>query len=131
MKSLKHRPTWIATGAAGVGLLVYLSLTTRPHHILTLSLGPYSLGDKIEHVLAFAVPMLWFGQILRSRPDRIVVAGFLIVLGAVLEWGQWEIGGYPEIEYGDIIASSLGVAAGWLLLNTRLARIIHFIDSCL
>jgi hypothetical protein len=106
--------------------VTYLSLKTGPHHV---SGSPYE--DKIEHVVAFLAPTLWFGQLYPSPRGRGSVALSFLALGIFLEFVQQQLGGYPEIEWGDVVANAAGVAAGWSLLRTRLVAVLPIVDRWL
>lgn len=127
-RGLRYELFWLTLGWLGVGLLVYLSLTPKPHHVLTFSFGDISLGDKIEHVAAFGVTMLWFGQIYTGQWARGVILLALVVAGYLLEVGQWHLGGYAGVEYGDVAASAVGVFVGWWLLRTAAGTLLAGIE---
>ena len=127
--TLRFRKLWIGIGYVGICLLVYLSLTPMPHHVLKFSIENFSAGDKIEHILGFMAPMLWFGQIYWAKTKRLGIGIALAVIAIVLEYGQRAIGGYPNLEYGDIVASIIGIALGGILLKTRLAFLLKTLES--
>ncbi len=112
---LNHRRIWLGLGVLGLFFLAYLSLTPSPHHLVKVR-----FGDKVEHALAFAAPMFWFGQLYASPSGRAAVALVLLTAGVVLEIGQRHFGGYARLEYRDMVASGLGVALGAALLATPL-----------
>jgi hypothetical protein len=109
-------------GCAGLALVVYLSLTPSRHHLIAhLAAG----GDKVEHVAAFAVPVLYFGQLHRSARARVAMTVVGLLAAAGLELGQQRLGRFPALEYGDIVASSAGVLLGLaLLVWTPLGRVL-------
>jgi hypothetical protein len=124
--ALAHRSLWSSLGYGGAAFIVYLSLTPAPHHIAT-----FPFGDKVEHVLAFAVPVWWFGQIHPSATARRRMAIVATICAVALEMGQKLIGGYADVEYGDVLASWAGVLAGTLLLHTRLGEALARVDAWL
>lgn len=106
------RRLWFGVGWFGVVLLVYLWLTPRPPKI------PVQEGDKIGHVMAFAVLMLWWAQLYLARARWAIAAG-LLLLGIALEFvQQWT--GYRNFEYADMLADLIGIVAGCLLAPPRL-----------
>lgn len=118
------RPLWIALGLMGLGMLVFLHLTGRPHHWLTF----HPNADKIEHIIAFGGAMLWFGQLFRRGMERAFFCLSLILAGVSLEYVQHALGHYDPVEYGDMAADALGALLGMLLLRTRLGTVLHVLD---
>ncbi len=51
------RQCWLIVGWALVLLVITLSVTPAPIPV------PMELGDKLEHVLAYAVLMFWFANL--------------------------------------------------------------------
>jgi len=115
------RRLWRGVGWFGVALLIYLWLTPNPPEI------PVEQGDKIGHVMAFAVLMLWWAQLYFGRA-RLLIAAALLALGVGLEFVQgWT--GYRNFEYADMLADLVGITIGcwlgpprlpnWFLLSQR------------
>ena len=108
-------PLWAALGVLGLGLLVFLSLTPLPHHVLH-----FTFGDKLEHIAAFACVQAWFSQLYVSRRRRLILLLVFMVVALALELGQRLIGGYPELEWGDVLASWCGLLlAAWAMNSAR------------
>jgi VanZ family protein len=107
-----HR-LWLTVGWIGVGLVIYFSLA---QHAPTLDIEQ---GDKLQHLLAYSVLMLWFAQILLAAPRRWIAAGLLVGLGVALELAQ-EQTGWRTFSYSDMAANAAGVGVGWLLAPPRL-----------
>lgn len=101
------RRLWLAAGCAIVAAIVWLSLTPAPPEI------EMSQGDKIGHVLAYAVLMFWFSQLHHARVVRLAYAAAFIALGIALEFVQGALG-YRSFEAWDMAADAAGVGAGWL-----------------
>ena len=97
--------------------------------IVTLVPKPPQIGgtgwDKTDHLLAYGVLMWWFRQAFDKR-WRWPLG--LIALGVGLEILQGWFG-YRYLELGDMVANSLGVAAGWLLTLTPLGGVIAWLDN--
>ena len=111
---------WLAVGWGLVGAVVYLSLTPHPIEI------DLQQGDKLGHVLAYMGVMTWFAQLYQRRVHVWWGLGF-IALGIALEYVQgWT--GYRDFEYFDMLADGVGVAAGWLLGGTDLARLLSSLE---
>ena len=111
------RQGWWAVGWLGVGAVIYLSLMHNPP---TLAVDD---GDKLQHVAAYGVLMLWFAQltVLRRRRQGLAVA--LVALGVALEYAQLAIG-YRDFSWADMVADALGVAVGWVLAPPRLPNLL-------
>ncbi len=111
------RQGWWAVGWLGVGATIYLSLMHNPP---TLGVDD---GDKLQHVAAYAVLMLWFAQltVLRRRRQGLAVA--LVALGVALEFAQLATG-YRDFSWADMAANATGVAMGWVLAPPRLPNLL-------
>lgn len=79
-------------------------------------------SDKLGHISAYLLLMLWFAQAF-ARPRHFLVGFRLVALGVLIEVLQW-LSGYRYFELADIGANTLGVLAGWLLGGTRLGRLL-------
>jgi VanZ family protein len=115
--ALQVRRAWWAIGWLGVGLAVYLSLMRDPPSLHVPQ------GDKLEHIAAYGMLMVWFAQAPDDRVRLRVVAFALIGLGIALEFAQLATG-YREFSGGDMLADAIGVAIGWLLAPPRLPNLL-------
>lgn len=106
MHDFRYPWLWLGIGWFGIALLIFLSLAT-----LHVSTG-IDNGDKLGHLLAYALLMGWFSMIFRSRGPWLGYALGLIVLGVLLECLQPLNGRY--FEYADMLANTLGVGLGLL-----------------
>ncbi len=100
---------WWAIGFGMLGLVIFLSLTPAPPEIAT-----FSHVDKLEHLLAYALLMGWFGQLVAGFR---AVAGWmvgLVGLGVGLEIVQG-LGGVRFFEVSDMVANASGVVLGALI----------------
>jgi VanZ family protein len=100
-----------ALGCAG--LLVLAGIYCLPQHP---SSGHAVALDVLAHVALFTGIGLWFGWFV-GRSLRVFIA--LFAFAALLEVAQWRIGGYPRIEWPDILANWAGLvlAVLWLWLR--------------
>ena len=122
---LKHRHFWLSGGWLLVGLVVYLSLTPHPPEPLS-----FPNADKLEHGFAYGSLALWFCQIYLSTRSRWVTIAGLIGLGVGLEFVQgWT--GYRFFDVWDMVANSIGVLFGFLLVLTPLGRLFVLLEAAL
>jgi len=115
------RSLWHTIGWALVLTVVYLSLTPQPIAI------PVEHGDKIGHLSAYAVLMVWFAQLYRSVTARCLLAVAFGALGIALEFAQL-LTDTRTFEYSDMVADSLGVALGWLVAPPRTVNVLSWIE---
>ena len=106
-----------------VGVVVYLSLTPSVPKI-----PPLPAGDKIGHLLAYTILMLWFGFIYLRGSAYLGLGIGLILMGLILEVIQGCVG-YRSFDYFDMFANTLGVLSGWLLAGTRLASTLLYVEG--
>ena len=120
--ALRWLPLWLATGWLLVGAVVYLSLTPAPPEV------DLPQGDKLAHVLAYAVLMFWFIQIYEGARRRALIAIGFVCLGIVLEFLQG-YGGARAFDAHDMIANAAGVAIGWMSGPPRTSNVFVRIES--
>ena len=101
------RRLWLAAGCAIVAAIVWLSVTPAPPDL------EVTQGDKIGHLLAYAVVMFWFAQLHAAVRIRVAYAIAFVALGVALEFVQGALG-YRSFEAWDMVADAAGVGAGWL-----------------
>ncbi len=83
-------------------------------------------SDKVGHVVAYGVLMLWFLQ-LYPVSRQPVIAILLITMGALIEVLQ----GYTttrSTEYMDMAANTAGVMLAWMLGKTPLSKVLEVLD---
>lgn len=120
---LKHRLIGQVIGGLLVALVVYLSLTPQPPAPLT-----FDNSDKVEHAFAYATLSFWFCHLYVTGSSRAVVIATLVALGVGLEYVQgWT--GYRSFDVMDMLADSIGVLLGWLLVSTPLGRLLVYIEN--
>jgi hypothetical protein len=110
MLELRYRRLWIAASLGLVAFVAWGSLQT------TIG-GPTPPGfDKVEHFATYLVLALWFtGLVPRARWWR-VVAG-LLGLGLAMELGQYLMQAGRLADPADMLANTVGIAAGMLLAS--------------
>lgn len=112
---LRLRPLWLAIGWAMLGAVVFLSLTDSPPEVVD-----FPLADKLEHLLAYAVLMGWFGQIHTATRSQRTWLAALALMGVAIEYLQgW--GGVRHFEPADMLANALGALLGYRLARGPLA----------
>lgn len=113
---------WSVIGWGLVGLVVYLSLTSEP-----VVLTDIDHSDKIGHLVAYFVLMIWFAQLyVRDRHVWILVA--VVGLGAALEAIQGQTG-FRTFDYADMTANGLGALGAWLLAKTPCSLLIKRLEG--
>ncbi|HEX7455747.1 MAG TPA: VanZ family protein [Gallionella sp.] len=120
---LKHHRLWVAVGWLLIGLVVYLSLVRNPPAPLT-----FENSDKLEHAFAYATLSFWFCHIYVTAWSRALVIIALVGMGVGLEYVQgWT--GYRSFDVMDMLADSVGVLLGWILVLTPLGRLLAYVES--
>ena len=115
-KNLRWFKLWSVIGWLIITSVIYLSLTPDPIEI------DIEQGDKLGHILAYFVMMIWFSQLYLRRMHAWLASGF-IALGIILEYVQgWS--GYRDFEYMDMLADAIGVTVAWVLGGTMMARLL-------
>lgn len=105
------RPLLLAGGWLYAAAIVFLSLTPKPPD------PGFAYGDKLGHLAAYSLLMLWFCYLYRYRYTRLAYAIGWILLGAALEFAQGATA-TRSFEFGDMAANSLGVLLGWGIFAT-------------
>ena len=121
---LRYKTYWIA---GGIGLLmVVLSLSLVPFTGPDL---PVTFADKIAHMLAFTVLIVWFSAVIpQSRWSSLF--GLLLTYGVFIEVMQF-FTGYRVTEWGDIVADTVGLVLGWLMIKAGLANWANWVERFL
>ena len=108
----KARATTVALGWCLVLVVAFFSLAPIPAII------PLEQADKVWHVFAYLVLMLWFANLYPAPHHRIRCATALVFLGVLLEFLQsWS--GYRSLDVMDMMAGTIGVVVGWILASPR------------
>ena len=120
-----YYPLWMVTGWIMIGLVLYLSLTPSPPDVLD-----FSFADKLEHLFAYSMLMIWFSQLYNSRKHQLLLAAIFCLMGISLEYLQgW--GGHRYFEYSDMVANTAGVFLGWWLSHNLCAGWLVRVDQAL
>ena len=85
-------------------------------------------GDKIAHLLAYAVLMFWFMQIFTASPSRLVIATGLLLLGVGLEIVQVVLP-FRTFELLDVASNAAGIGLGWVVAPPRAINVLVTIES--
>ena len=101
----------VEAGLGGAALLALCIAYCLPGH----PSARVAWMDLAAHVGLFALVAAGGWLALRRGWVFVVVAA----LGLVLEIVQWRVGGYPRLEWTDILANEAGVTLATLLPRTR------------
>jgi hypothetical protein len=112
---LRYPWLWRIVGWALVGGVCIGSVL--PERALA-AIGLLEVPDKVEHVSSYFVLMIWFAG-LHARRESVPIAIGLVALGFGLELVQGRLG-YRTFDWFDLLADTVGVAAGWILSVTWL-----------
>lgn len=103
--------------------------------VFVLSLVPLSVDlsegrDKVSHFVAYGSLMFWFGMLYRGlRRETIVAIGF-VAMGITVEYLQG-MTGYRSFDVNDMVANAIGVAMGWVAVQTPLRRLLCWVERLL
>lgn len=123
MKPLKLKVLWHAIGWTYLAFVIYVSLTPSPP-----DLPGFAGGDKFMHFVAYAMMMLWFGFLYRSRRSLLMLGALFICLGVVLDLLQGRTG-YRSTEVLDMVANAFGVLIGGSLASTRIGLALSRLEG--
>lgn len=122
-KPLRLKPVWLAVGWLLVATVIILSLAPVPSESPIVR-----MNDKLLHVAAYLVLMLWFCAIYQAAQHRRRIAAMLVLMGAILEFAQGATD-HRSMQWLDMAANGLGVLLGWLAALTRLSDGLVFVES--
>lgn len=114
---------WLLLGGALVALVIYLSLSD-----IRLPQVPSGFGDKVNHLIAYGVLTVWFGQLFLAWNKRAVVAVALIALGVSMEFMQG-MTAYRVFEWQDAFANLFGVVLGLAAIALGADRILLWFET--
>jgi glycopeptide antibiotics resistance protein len=105
--------------------------------VVVLSLWPdppevagFQCSDKVGHLLAYTVLMLWFGSIHQVERNRFRLALCLLAMGLCLEVLQG-MNIFRTFQWTDMVANGVGVMSGWYLARTPLSKGVAHLDAWL
>ena len=113
---------WLTSAWVLLAAVVYLSLARLDVDI------PAEGGDKVAHVVAYALLTFWFMQIYTAARPRVAIAAGLVTLGIVLEVLQGYTG-YRNFDYVDMISNTIGVTLGWIAAPPRTPSVLARLES--
>ena len=123
LKPFQRPRLWLGLWSAAVLLVVVFSLTPPPPMTLPRH------GDKVEHVLAYAILAGGAVQLFAGRARLLAVALGLVVMGVALELAQGALTTNRMADPWDALANASGVALGLasavLPWRDRLLRLEH------
>ena len=121
---LQFRKIWLALGWVWIAVIIYLSLRPEPIG----DDGPWT--DKLHHIAAYLVLMLWFAQLFRPFAKKLWIALGFVAMGIAIEFAQ-EQTGYRHFEFIDMVAGGIGVLCGLLLSLTPLGHGLRLVERML
>lgn len=113
---------WLGVWLFGWALCIALSL------LPPIPLGGPQDSDKIGHFLAYFILSAWAVSIFRTRGVQGLAALSLVALGLGIEWAQASLTDTRQGDLRDALANTLGIALGFALSFTPLARAIQALD---
>jgi VanZ family protein len=118
MNQLKLRRLWTFIGYGLVILVVAQSLSPSLSQPVS-----FPWADKLFHVMAYGVLMLWFAQ-LHPKSRYGWLAGSFIALGILIEILQSPLATRSG-DVWDVAANSLGVILSWGLAVMGMNTLLH------
>ncbi|MBB1061331.1 VanZ family protein [Marilutibacter spongiae] len=92
---------------------------------------PFEGVDKLEHLLAYAAMATGAVMLFASRRTHAAVALALVAMGIALEFAQGALTDSRMADGADALANALGVAVGWGLGRTPVARGLRVLERWL
>jgi len=123
LQDLRFGNAWLAVGVGLVLLVVYLSLTPDPVHVVD---GPE--GFDLQHFAAYFTLMFWWAQLVRPGWPRVVAGLALVGMGIGLEFVQG-MTDYRTFDPLDMRANAIGVAAAYFLALGPLGRGLALLEA--
>ena len=118
-RPLKYLPVWLTLGRMGIVAVIVLSLLPLPQ---IPAVPPQ--GDKIEHVLAYAVLTFWYSQLCADARALAWRAVAFAALGGALEIVQG-MTPYRSAEWLDFVADAAGALLGFIAGLTPANRLLQ------
>ncbi|MBB1087758.1 hypothetical protein H4F99_04565 [Lysobacter sp. SG-8] len=118
LRPLRWPRGWLCAWLMFVAAVVVVSLLPARD----LPPMPFDGVDKLEHLLAYAAMATGAIMLFASRRTHAAVALALVALGIALEFAQGAMTDSRMADGADAVANALGVAIGWYLGRTPVAR---------
>ncbi len=118
---LRFARLWWTVGWGLTLFIIWASLVPHPPKV------PLVSWDKAQHFSAYGLLGFWFTGITQQR-RYLWVAGGLILLGALMELGQGFMGLGREMEFGDFVANTAGVATSVALAYAGLGAWMVWVE---
>jgi len=119
---LRYRRLWFFVGIGLAALVTYICLMPRGN------LPSFHLWDKLEHALGWIALAFWFGSVVVRR-DILWVGLALVALGGAIELLQGWMGLGRTADLRDLLADTIGIAIGLLLVISPLGRVPVWLES--
>jgi len=114
VKPLRRRNAWLALWLFGVTALIVVCL------LPSSDLPKLHVSDKIEHALAFALLAGSAVQLFERWRALLLVGLGLLALGIGIEFAQALFTTTRAMEAADVVADTIGIAAGLVTAFTPL-----------
>ena len=123
MHKFKYAKLWLTLGWLLAAVIIFLSLWPKPPQPFE-----FEQSDKLSHVIAYMILMLWFANIYPRRSSQLQLSLGFFVMGVCLEFlqGMTE---YRTFAYADMLANGLGILLALYLAKTRLATYLLRLDT--
>jgi VanZ family protein len=120
LREFKRPGLWLGIWLFGWLLCVVLSLIPPPQVGIDLP-----QGDKLGHLLAYALLSVWSVWIFASRRSHWKATLSLVLLGILMELAQGALTSDRMMDGRDILADTLGVLSGQLLALTQAQSLLQ------
>jgi len=119
---LRYRRLWFILGVLLAGAITVVCL------LPSSDLPSLHLWDKLEHTLAWVALAFWFGSVVVRR-DILWVGIALVALGGAIELLQGWMALGRSADIYDLLADSVGISIGLLLVISPLGRLPAWLES--
>ena len=125
MLTFRFGKLWLVLGWMLAPLIVVLSLWPKPPELIG-----FEQSDKLTHIIAYSILMLWFANIYPQSSSRLRLSIGFLAMGVCLEFlqGMTE---YRQFSYVDMLANGIGILLALYLARTRLATCLLHLDTWL
>jgi glycopeptide antibiotics resistance protein len=90
----------------------------------------FEQSDKLSHIIAYMILMLWFANIYPQRSSRFQISIGFFVMGVSLEFLQG-MSAYRTFSYSDMLANGFGILLALYLARTRFSTYLLRLDTWL